>query len=121
VAAIEGHAIAGGTALVAACDFRISNGKGNFGMNEVRNGMSVPLNMLEIVRHAVLGVIDEIVAGDQLLERAVAKVTYSKQSIKAYPSIKRMMQRPAAEVMAQNKSATRLMLERDYGVGKAKL
>ena len=105
--------------------------------------MSVPLNMLEIVRHAVpaqtswsmfltgkvfdaaealkMGVIDEIVAGDQLLERAVAKVTYSKQSIKAYPSIKRMMQRPAAEVMAQNKSATRLMLERDYGVGKAKL
>ena len=53
VAAIEGHAIAGGTCIACCCDFRISNGKGNFGMNEVMNGLSVPFNMMEIVRHAV--------------------------------------------------------------------
>ncbi len=53
IAAIEGHAIAGGTCIACCCDFRLSNGKGNFGMNEVRNGLPVPFNMFEIVSSAV--------------------------------------------------------------------
>jgi enoyl-CoA hydratase len=88
VAALDGHAIAGGFIIACACDFRVSNGQGTFGMNEVTNGMSVAETMMEIMRTALspkltstllltgrmfkasegraLGVIDEIAAPDQV-------------------------------------------------------
>eukprot|EP00455_Lapot_gusevi_P041261 TRINITY_DN4764_c0_g2_i1.p2 TRINITY_DN4764_c0_g2~~TRINITY_DN4764_c0_g2_i1.p2 ORF type:complete len:271 (-),score=121.13 TRINITY_DN4764_c0_g2_i1:82-813(-) len=142
VAAIEGHAIAGGTCIACACDFRISNGKGNFGMNEVQNGMSVPFNMLQIVKSAVssraswnifltgrvfdakeaqkLGVVDEIVSAEKLLERAVEVATYQSQSMAAYGSIKGLLQRHVLETMKANKGFTRNALETQYKI-KSKL
>lgn len=95
VAAINGHAIAGGAVLVCACDFRVSSeGSHRIGFSELAVGVPFPRWALEIVRFAVgaahvrnltlvartfspeeamrTGMIDEIVPAGDLLERAIA-------------------------------------------------
>ncbi len=92
--AIEGHAIAGGTILGLAADFRITAaGKKLLGLNEIKLGLPVPylaLMMLSrVVSHPValeiiyhgefvkaekaldMGLVDEIVAPGSAKERAV--------------------------------------------------
>lgn len=98
VAAINGHAIAGGCVLAGACDRRVMNaGHGRIGVTELLVGVPFPVTALEIMRFAVgtqrltelgyfgqtypaaaalgLGLIDEAVAADSALERAVAIAT----------------------------------------------
>jgi hypothetical protein len=54
VAALGGHAVAGGAVLALACDARVMGaGAGWFGLNEVRLGVPFPASALEIVRYAV--------------------------------------------------------------------
>jgi enoyl-CoA hydratase len=54
VAAINGHAIAGGCILALACDARVmTDGDGRMGLNEIRLGLPFPAAALEIARHAV--------------------------------------------------------------------
>jgi enoyl-CoA hydratase len=54
VAAVGGHAVAGGAVLALACDARVMGaGAGRFGLNEIRLGVPFPASALEIVRHAV--------------------------------------------------------------------
>ena len=54
VAAVGGHAVAGGAVLALACDARVMGaGAGWFGLNEIRLGVPFPASALEIVRHAV--------------------------------------------------------------------
>jgi enoyl-CoA hydratase/carnithine racemase len=95
VAAVNGHAIAGGCVLVCACDHRVMNaGHGRIGVTELLAGLPFPVTALEILRFAVgthrlqelthlgrtypadqavgLGLIDEAVAGASVLARAVA-------------------------------------------------
>jgi enoyl-CoA hydratase len=95
VAAVNGHAVAGGCILVCACDYRVMNaGHGRIGVTELLVGFPFPVTALEILRFAVgthrlqelthfgrtypaaeavgLGLIDEAVAGASLLARAVA-------------------------------------------------
>lgn len=56
VAAVTGHAVAGGCILALACDARISVAEGvRIGLNEVRLGVPFPASALEIARHAVPG------------------------------------------------------------------
>lgn len=93
VAGINGHAIAGGYVLAAACDHRIM-AAGTVGLPELRVGVPFPDAALEIVRFAVgpvvarqvmfdgvnhassvaaaLGLVDELCDGGVLGERAVA-------------------------------------------------
>jgi enoyl-CoA hydratase len=94
VAAVNGHAIAGGCVIVSACDYRImAEGNGRIGMTELLVGVPFPALPLEIVRACVaaqhlqsiiytgrtytppeavtVGLIDEIVAPESLLARAV--------------------------------------------------
>jgi enoyl-CoA hydratase len=94
VAAVNGHAIAGGCVIVSACDYRImAEGNGRIGMTELLVGVPFPALPLEIIRSCVasqhfqsiiytgrtytpteavtVGLIDEIVASDSLLNRAV--------------------------------------------------
>jgi enoyl-CoA hydratase len=95
VAAINGHAIAGGCVLSCASDVRVmARGKGKIGVPELRVGVPFPWLPLEIVRLATpvehlqeliylgetygaddalrKGLVDEVVAPDELQARALA-------------------------------------------------
>jgi len=95
VAALNGHAIAGGCILTSACDFRImARGKGKIGVPELRVGVPFPSIALEVLRFAIprqhlqelayvgrtfapddalaRGLVDELAEPDDLLERALA-------------------------------------------------
>ena|SRR5438128_2143376 len=91
IAAINGHAIAGGAIMAFACDYRFMRG-GRIGVPEALVGVPFPAMALEVVRFAVprqhlqpmlylartveaaeaksLGIIDEVVSADLLLPRA---------------------------------------------------
>ena len=91
VVAANGHAIAGGAILAFACDYRLMSG-GRIGVPEALVGVPFPPLALEVVRFAVprqhlqpmlflartieapeakaMGIIDEVVAPDDLLRRA---------------------------------------------------
>jgi enoyl-CoA hydratase len=93
VAAINGHAIAGGFVLASACDVRLmTSGRGKVGLTELLVGVPFPPLALEVVRSAVgdrsarrmvlfgelfdaaaaetLGLVDELVGPTTLLDRA---------------------------------------------------
>lgn len=94
VAAVNGHAIAGGAVLTAACDFRLmAAGGGRIGVPELLVGVPFPAAPLEVLRFALpperlqeavftgrtdppeealrRGWIDEVVAPERLGERAL--------------------------------------------------
>lgn len=65
VAAINGHAIAGGMVAALCCDYRVMNGKRGFmAMNEIQLPSSVPTGMLAVVQHKV---VDSALQRDLLL------------------------------------------------------
>jgi enoyl-CoA hydratase len=93
VAAVNGHAVAGGCILTCACDHRImARGKGRIGAAELKVGVPFPMIPLEILRFAIpmphlqtvalgadtylpddalrLGIVDEVVDDARLLVRA---------------------------------------------------
>jgi enoyl-CoA hydratase len=96
VAAINGHAIAGGLVLALCCDWRIAVSTPFLvGLTEVRVGVPYPVAAMEVVRQELrpevarrlvlfgqnvasaiaveAGVFDETVSAEVLLERALAK------------------------------------------------
>jgi len=96
IAALPGHAIAGGLIVAAAADERIAaEGRGELGLSEVLLGVPVPQCLLEVFRHAIgpramerlastgenvsaekarsIGLVDEIVPQGELLSRSVAR------------------------------------------------
>lgn len=96
VAAITGHAIAGGCILALCCDYRfISEGRKLMGLNEVKLGVPVPyladriLHALVGTRHAreimetgefygpeegfLMGLVDEVLPPDQVVDQAIEK------------------------------------------------
>jgi enoyl-CoA hydratase len=95
VAAINGHAIAGGAVIACACDHRVAaEGSARIGLTELRVGVPFPADALEIVRNATgphfeevvlfgrnyrvedalaRGLIDEIVPPDELIPRALER------------------------------------------------
>lgn len=125
VAAINGHAIAGGYVLAAACDHRVAaTGDGRLGLSELQVGVPFPTAAIEIVRHAVgtplaatlalsaelfdpqaaaqAGLIDEVVAPDLLMESAVAEAGLRHdRGPQAYRMAKRQLQRPTWQQIAQ--------------------
>lgn len=62
VAAVNGHALAGGCVLAAACDVRLMSG-GTIGLAELAAGVPFPTVPLEIMRHAVGHSLDAILLG----------------------------------------------------------
>ncbi|GIE98873.1 enoyl-CoA hydratase/isomerase family protein [Paractinoplanes rishiriensis] len=97
VAAVNGHAVAGGAILAAACDERVmADGRGTFGVTELAVGVPFPPTALEILGHAygdraarravlsattsgpaetlAAGLVDEVVAADILEATALARV-----------------------------------------------
>ena len=113
VAALPGHAIAGGLIVASAADERIgAAGKGEIGLSEVLLGVSVPAALLEPFRHAIgpramerlaatgenvsmeralaIGLVDRVVPGESVYEAAVARAgELAGRSRDAYAAIKR--------------------------------
>ena len=113
VAALTGHAIAGGLIVAAAADERIAaEGRGEVGLSEVLLGVPVPFCLLEIFRHVIgaramerlaatgenlpleraqaVGLLDRVVLPEQLLERAIERAgVLAALSCAAYAAIKR--------------------------------
>lgn len=124
VAALNGHAIAGGCILACACDHRImAQGKGRIGVPELRVGVPFPSVALEVLRFAVprqhlqelayvgrtfapddalvRGLVDELTEPDSLLERALA----AARSLADIPAAtfelsKRQLRRPTLDRLA---------------------
>lgn len=93
IAAVNGHALAGGCILACACDYRImAQGPATIGVTELRVGVPFPPTILEILRFAMApqfvqevvysgkpyavqealrrGIVDEICEPEALLNRA---------------------------------------------------
>src|SRR5215475_13243257 len=71
VAAVNGHAIAGGCVLAAACDIRLMSG-GTIGLTEMRVGVPFPGIPLEVMRHAAGPATRRLVLNAELLSPAHA-------------------------------------------------
>jgi len=94
VAAVNGHAIAGGCILAAACDSRVmSQSKGKIGVTELLVGVPFPVDALETLRFLLpdrtvqrlvysgrplspdealeIGLVEEVAEPDEVLDRAV--------------------------------------------------
>jgi len=113
VAALPGHAIAGGLIVAMGADERIAaNGKGKLGLSEVILGVSVPQCLMEPFRHVVgprhmerlaatgenvgmeealaMGLVDRVVPADELLEKAVERARFlAGLAADAHAAIKR--------------------------------
>jgi enoyl-CoA hydratase len=120
VAAVNGHAIAGGCVLAMAADIRVMS-SGLIGLSEVAVGVPFPVAALEICRYAMgpsvtravleadnidvqsaaeRGWIDEAVAPDDLMTRAVAIArALGQHSPTAYAAMKEQLHRPAREAI----------------------
>jgi enoyl-CoA hydratase len=125
VAAVNGHAIAGGCIIACAADRRLmAEGTGRIGVPELRVGVPFPTAALEIVRSSLppqharsviyagqtyppeeaqrLGLIDELVAPEYLEESAVAE---AHELAAVHPQVfavtKRQLRAPVLERMAR--------------------
>ena len=123
VAAVNGHAIAGGCVLAMQADERImAEGEGRIGLNEIQLGIGLPAIVLESVRWQVppstllplavegelvdaqrarsLGLVQEVVAPEELLPRARARARHlGSLPGAAFRQIKRNLREPAREAV----------------------
>ena len=125
VAAINGHAIAGGFFFVLGADYRIAATESTFGLTEVRVGVTFPVVALEMAKAELSAtmsrrfllsglnikadeardhkVIDEIVGRDTVLSRAVEVARdYAKIPPIAYADVKRQLR---SEVLIKARAA----------------
>lgn len=126
VAAVNGHAIAGGCVLAAAADtVLMAEGNGRIGVPEIRVGVAFPRVPLEVMRFAVgdvaarrlivgaqthapadaraLGLVDEVVPADELpaRARAVAQELASAVPADTFAVTKAQLRRETTERMAR--------------------
>jgi enoyl-CoA hydratase len=123
VAAINGHAIAGGCVLALMCDARIAAaGAARIGLNEVQLGIGLPAVVVEPLRLRVppssltaialegrlfgvdaaraAGLVDEVVPPGDLEACALARAAeLGRASRAAYAQVKRALIRPALEAI----------------------
>jgi enoyl-CoA hydratase len=130
VAAVNGHAIAGGCVLALQCDVRVAAAEGKIGLNEVQLGIGLPAVVVESLRLRVpptalvqiavegtlftpaearaLGIVDEVVAADAVLPRALERA----RALAALPGlalaqVRTALRRPALEAIAAHGDADR--------------
>lgn len=118
VAAVNGHAIAGGCVVACACDYRIaSSGPGRIGVPELLVGVPFPTVALEILRFSIgnahlqeavftggtyavdeawrRGFVDEIVDQDELFEVALQRARHlASIPERSYALSKRQLHQP---------------------------
>jgi enoyl-CoA hydratase/carnithine racemase len=125
IAALNGHAIAGGCMLVTACDYRIIvSEKAKISLNEISFGSSLLAGSVEMLKFCVggknaeriiysgamysaeeayqLGLIDQIIS-ERNLEVETKKIAqhYASKNSETFKSIKRLIRKPVAEEMAK--------------------
>jgi 3,2-trans-enoyl-CoA isomerase len=123
IAALNGHAVAGGCMLATACDIRIMvDGKAKIGLNEIAFGSSIFAGSLAMLAFWVgerraqeilyagklysaqeaheLGLIDTVVPDGQLLQtaRQIAQ-QHAGKAPAAFRSIKSLLRKPVLEAM----------------------
>ncbi len=132
VAAINGHAIAGGFLLACACDWRVmARGEGKVGIPELRVGVPLPGLAWAIVSSAVpaptlrrlvlqgdllsaeealsAGLVDELVEPERLLERARARAEqFGRVPPATYRITRRQLRRPLREARESDDEAETL-------------
>ena len=122
VAAVNGHAVAGGLILALCADHRVCADEGRFGLTELRAGLPYPIAAISVVRaelsaHAArrlvlgaslveppealaLGVVDEVRPVDEVLPRAVEVATeLAALPHASYGVVKRQLRGPAIEAL----------------------
>ena len=121
VAAVNGHAIAGGCIVACACDYRLmAEGNGKIGAPEMRVGVPFPTLPLEILRYVIpkqhfqeivytgrlcspkeaigVGLIDEVVESENLLEHALSIAErFGAIPTQSFQSTKRLMRQPVID------------------------
>ncbi len=130
VAAINGHAIAGGCVLALMCDARVmAGGDAKIGLNEIQLGIGLPAIVVEPLRARVspasltaialegrlfapadalrFGLIDELVEPVVVVERAVALARSLGTAQVAYAQIKRALLAPVLEACDGRRERTR--------------
>ncbi len=122
VAAINGHAIAGGCVLAVAADVRLMS-LGSMGLTELKVGVAFPTAALEIVRHAAgrqaqslilsgglikpaqaveIGLIDRVVDAADLVDAALAQARIlARIPAATYEITKRQLHAPAMAAIAR--------------------
>jgi enoyl-CoA hydratase len=130
IAAVNGHALAGGCIITCACDYRImSEDGGRIGAVELKAGVPFPAWALEVLRHAVnndhvqeivytarsyrpadalaKGLVDEVAPAGDLMQRALDMA----DELAAVPPttfslMKRALRKPAVEAARRESAAT---------------
>ena len=136
VAALNGHAVAGGCIMACACDRRIAAaGPATVGVPELRVGVPYPSAALEILRFVVgdrgleevvysagtsdlesareLGLVDEIVPPESLLERSIAAAErMAAVAPETFALTKRQIRQPVLDRLAAGAEAADREVER---------
>jgi enoyl-CoA hydratase/carnithine racemase len=140
VAALTGHALAGGCIMALCCDYRVmAAGRKLMGLNEIKLGVPVPYLADCILRHLVgvrtarevtdtgefyppeellrMGLVDQVLPSEQVLPWAIEKArTLGAYPPAAFAGIKRNRVQPVeAQVLAQEEEEERLFLNLWYG------
>ena len=143
VAAVNGHAIAGGCILAAAADRRaMADGSGRIGVPELLVGVPFPTAILEVLRSLVgtraareliytgstldpraaaeIGLVDEVVAPDELLDRC-AKMAASLGALPAesFAITKRQLRRPVLDLIERHADPVDAQVARQWGSPEA--
>jgi len=128
IAAISGHAPAGGCVFAIMCDYRImANGPFTIGLNEVPVGIIIPQSIIELIRNTIgnrkaelqaltgkmwtpqeakeIGLIDEHVEPDQLIPRSIAfmKETFIPVYNPAFIGTKQIIRKPYLDGLQKQK------------------
>jgi enoyl-CoA hydratase len=130
VAAVNGHAIAGGCVLAAACDYRLmARGHGTIGVPELLVGLPFPLVAIEILRFATStahlqelvyqgttygtdaayerGLVDELVAAEAVMDRARAvALRLAAEPVARFQLTKRQLRAPTMAAIAAHAAET---------------
>lgn len=139
IAAITGHAIAGGCILALCCDYRfIAQGRKLMGLNEIRLGVPVPYLADCVLRHIVgvryardimdigefyqpeeslqMGIVDQVLPLEQVLPKSVEKARLLGGSPQeAFAMIKRnRVERVEAQVLTRLEEKERFFVDRWY-------
>ncbi|MEW5924268.1 MAG: enoyl-CoA hydratase/isomerase family protein [Candidatus Zixiibacteriota bacterium] len=121
IAAINGHAVAGGCIMALACDYRIMvDNSAKMALNEVTFGSSIFAGTVAMLKHCAgnrsaekvlltgnmfsakeafgLGLVDELVTMEMLIENAAWKAEeYGRHCSPAFASLKQLLRQPVVD------------------------